>query len=63
MKKRNIVIWIQTVSYVYSDKTEDVETRLLSKRNNKKVIGVIKDEKKGKTYIYLTDDGKEDKIS
>ena len=37
--------------------------RLLSKRNNKKVIGVIKDEKKGKTYIYLTDDGKEDKIS
>ena len=37
--------------------------RLLSKRNNKRVIGVIKDEKIGKTYIYLTDDGSEDKIS
>ena len=37
--------------------------RLLSKRNNKKISGVIKDEKKGKTYIYLTDDGSEDKIS
>ena len=70
------------VKYFYEVIVNDVEERFgtsnydvnrpLTKRNNKKVIGLIKDELggrimtefaalKSKTYSYLMDDGKNDK--
>ena len=75
------ILYIKKKDDIYKDIAEDFETRFdtsnyelnrpLTKRNNKKVIGVMKDELGGKTmkeffglrtktYSYLVDDGNED---
>ena len=81
MDTDSFIVYIKTDD-IYKDIGEDVETRFdtsnyalnrpLPKGNNKKVIGLMKNELGGKimkefiglrtkTYSYLTDDGREDK--
>ena len=83
MDTDSFIVYIKTDD-IYKDIGEDVETRFdtsnyalnrpLPKGNNKKVIGLMKDELGGKvmkefiglrtkTYSYLTDDGREKKKS
>ena len=74
----SFIVYIKTDD-IYKDIAEDVETRFelnipLSKRKNKKAIGLMTDELGGKimakfvglrakTYSYLIDGGSEDKKS